>query len=362
MLFADGSSAWNGLPTVLHQLLMKQQACSVSVKSISISPTGRWFVLYDDGTFDANLPPLCRRAFDSLVEEYSPTINNIWLGKRGMFCIDYEITDKLLTVAPQAVKFSKCTFSSHFVDKHSVWRTIHDFEKKLVDLKTFPPIRVVKKKNSDTWITLDNRRLFVFRKAGISSIRVLVLADIPENIKSYDVAEILPCKCKECQRKQKKKKSNDNTRIRNAEKVSFGTFYIPRPKENIQSSGNISLSPPKKENLSLLLPKEENIRSLGNLSLLPTKEENTISFGNLCPSISRKKKDQTLLSFSLPNPYPQLLYGESFQDNNHLSLFTHSFVATRSCYKGKMGSKDRASFPKCVRRTSPFCVNSARVF
>jgi len=216
IVFKDGSSAWNHLPRKLHQLLKKRKKNSVAVRNISISHNGDWFVSYKNGTYDFQLPELCNEAFNTLIHECSPKIDHVWLGKHGAFCIVYDIPTKYSSLSAWDICFSQDSIESHFTTKQSVWKVISDLEKNILDCTTFNPIDVVRKQNQ--WISLNNRRLFVFQNAGINNIPVRVIEQIPRDIKPYRSVQVLPCKCESCgfgefstRYSEKQDKENDDT-------------------------------------------------------------------------------------------------------------------------------------------------------
>ena len=60
MLWEDGSSAWEGLPTRLHNKLNGRQRSLPGVESLSVGPNAEWFVRFADGSWRANgLPDDC---------------------------------------------------------------------------------------------------------------------------------------------------------------------------------------------------------------------------------------------------------------------------------------------------------------
>merc|ERR1712228_1076482 len=126
------------------------------------------------------VPAACRRAIDSLLRKCSPRIDHIWLGKDDTFCIRYEIEGKLTHLSPWELWFSEASIQPHFVDGSSLWKTISDLEMRTLDPTEFPVIRVIRK--NKRWISLDNRRLFVFQNATISSIPVVAFDASPQKV------------------------------------------------------------------------------------------------------------------------------------------------------------------------------------
>lgn len=220
ILFEDGSSLWNGLPKDLHLMLkrqlLKQQKSSLKVKGLSISPEGHWFVSFSDSSWYVKLPPGCRRTVDSLLHECAPRIDHIYLGKEGAFCICYEVQGKETHLSPWEISFSETSVPAHFADGCSLWKTISDLEKNILDPTKFPPIRVVRK--DKRWISLDNRRLFVFQNAAISSIPVITFDASPQKTFNIHRSVNIPrCNCKQCgydngsrEEKNKQEKSNND--------------------------------------------------------------------------------------------------------------------------------------------------------
>jgi len=200
ILFVDGSFSWNSLPKSLHQVLERTQSQSTPNKRIhrlSVSPDGHWFISYCDGTWDANVSQLCQREIDSLLKEHPDVwIENVVLGKQGMYCIVYDIVTKISGLSPWQIRFSKNSISSHFSKNDCLWSTISDLEQHILDPEDFPPIRVVQQNNN--WVSLDNRRLFLFQNARIVSIPVIILDKYVDEIESYTSVSVLPCKCEKC--------------------------------------------------------------------------------------------------------------------------------------------------------------------
>lgn len=93
IIFKDDSFVWNEVPQSLHKILEEKKKYMVKIKFVSISPHEKWFVAYEDGTWDAELPPMCRKIFKTTLNNNSIRINNLWLGKRGMYCIQYKTLD-----------------------------------------------------------------------------------------------------------------------------------------------------------------------------------------------------------------------------------------------------------------------------
>merc|ERR1712130_949613 len=111
---------------------------------------------------------------------------------------------------PQQIFYSQHSIEPHFVDNSSVAMTIREILKNKIDPETIPPIRVIQDDNR--WISLDNRRLFVFRNAVISPIVVIVLNTYFKPSNFYSNAELIPCKCQECVHKTTAVKSSKKQR------------------------------------------------------------------------------------------------------------------------------------------------------
>jgi len=139
---------------------------------------------------------LCKEAFDNLINECSPKIDHVWLGKHSAFCIVYDIPTKCSTLSAWDICFSQPSIESHFSTKQSIWKVISDLEKNILNCKAFNPIGVVRKENQ--WISLNNRCLFVFQNAGIHNIPVIIIGQPPKDIKPYRSVQVFPCKCKSC--------------------------------------------------------------------------------------------------------------------------------------------------------------------
>jgi len=257
ILFQDGTSAWNRLPKSLHQLLKQRKKQSKNVKSVSVSPDGDWFVSYCDGTWDSHLPPSCQRAFDSLFQECSPRIDHVALGKQDVYCIVYDIHSQFFTLSPLQISFSKSYVSAHFDDNQSLWSVIRNLEKNTLDPSTFPPIRVVRK--DDKWISLDNRRLFVFQNASISSISVNMLNQSFEVTDSYRSVKVKSCSCKECDFAKYKEKSTERNRKSCNDAWARSWSWRLFMEEETPPSAFLLAN-------SLILPSIRNSEYLGNIS------------------------------------------------------------------------------------------------
>ncbi|KAH9312953.1 hypothetical protein KI387_027988, partial [Taxus chinensis] len=81
-------------------------------------------------------------------------------------------------VNPKQVRFSQASIASHFSSKHGKGTSLNDVCTKLkiseLTLSDFPPIRLSKDRNGDMQ-SHHNRRLWVFREAGVSNGRLFAL-------------------------------------------------------------------------------------------------------------------------------------------------------------------------------------------
>lgn len=196
ILFDDGNAKWHYLPRALHLLLTQKSKSGVVIKRVATSPDGYWYVSFVDGTWCAQTSSQFDEALESLQRDCM-AIDNVWLGYGGAFVILYGCHMKTIPLSPNDILFSKNTIPAHF-DDCSVWKMVSELKKKKLSQKFVPPIRVVKKENK--WISLDNRRLFVFQKACISEILVIVMTDYKnlETVNGYVSTLILQCNCDEC--------------------------------------------------------------------------------------------------------------------------------------------------------------------
>lgn len=276
ILFQDGSSLWNSLPQSLHKMLKRH--LSKRIKEISISPDGRWFVSFCNDTWKADLSAPCRRAIDTLLRECSPKIDHIWLGKKDAFCIRYEVYGKLKHLSPWEISFSETSVPAHFENDFSLWKAISDLEKNVLDSTTFSPIRVVRKDKQ--WVSLDNRRLFVFQNASISSIPVIAFDTALQNIKLYRSVNVQRCNCKQCDYEQdtntagslgKHEEINNDAWARSWSWLLFLTEKNP-PSALLLAD---SLVLPSVQHFNRTLPKY--IPSVGLTTVKELRKENSIS-------------------------------------------------------------------------------------
>jgi len=195
ILFQDGSSVWEGLPHTLHSVLKRRKKTS-RVTDISISPEGYWFVGFEDGDWRAHPPQECRRAIDSILKESATAISHVWLGAKGAYCILYGYYGKSTNSSPWKISYSQKSIPAHFSNGVSVWKAIGDIEKNVLDPSVFPPIHVIKK--DDRLVTLDNRRLFVFQNASVSSIQIIIIDKPYLQAQCYYSVKVSSCKCTQC--------------------------------------------------------------------------------------------------------------------------------------------------------------------
>lgn len=196
ILFCDGFSKWKMLPEKLNDLLEEAQNLSIRVEKITISPNADWFVSFSDNTWQISSQSLCRSALNSIMKEHGSKIENVWLGQNGAFCIVYDYDGKLSTLPPNDIYYSSTEIPAHFVDNYSIRKTVIDINKGKVDYGEIPPIRVVK--DGDKWISLDNRRLYVFRNAVTSPILAIIMNTPFKQVKAYSDVKIAACECQDC--------------------------------------------------------------------------------------------------------------------------------------------------------------------
>merc|ERR1712130_591083 len=120
---------------------------------------------------------------------------NVFMAKRGAYCILYDIPGALSKLHSSQIFYSVKNISPHFDNKQSLWQTLSDLEKNVLAVNMFPTIRVVKQNKK--WISLDNRRLFVFQNSVNCEVPVFI---IPQHapLESYRSVNVLDCSCKCC--------------------------------------------------------------------------------------------------------------------------------------------------------------------
>ena len=112
--------------------------------------------------------------------------NTYFVGDNAVLVHNYpgsDIDDNIrqsTNVDPQDIRFSQDSISSRFKNGNSVSDTIDKLKTGELTAKDFPNIRVVKRDGK--LYTLDNRRLYCFKEAGLESIPV-IFASLKEELK-----------------------------------------------------------------------------------------------------------------------------------------------------------------------------------
>ncbi|KAH9319118.1 hypothetical protein KI387_020887, partial [Taxus chinensis] len=88
----------------------------------------------------------------------------------------------LVDVDPNQVRFTQSSIASHFSDKHGKGTSLSDASNQLksgeLTPSDFPPIRV-SKDASGVMQSHDNRRLWVYREAGMTNVKAEVVSKPP---------------------------------------------------------------------------------------------------------------------------------------------------------------------------------------
>jgi hypothetical protein len=177
--FEDGSTLWNNVPADLSRLAAKWKVDRV------YSDGNNWLATFDNGGWEySGLPDgLWSKIPSSLL---AGSIRFLGLSPDGgsyfasikskiWWCAPDIIFDTLMNPVPtrlpqSAIYFTNNSISRWFQDGGSVDDAISELSYQYIAPDDFPPIRVVFHQKG--WWSLDNRRLYCFREAGVRHVPV----------------------------------------------------------------------------------------------------------------------------------------------------------------------------------------------
>ncbi|KAG4081307.1 hypothetical protein H8356DRAFT_1079984 [Neocallimastix lanati (nom. inval.)] len=171
--FTDGRYGWYGLPSTLdHELERRDDGA----KKLWLSPANDWsyFVLWEDGTSNWHHEDSFTESLDieddneSLV---SDTASTVYLNGEPI-----ELTeDKILYLDPKDILYSQESIDNCFRDGRSIRRTMRLLRNGEIKIEDFPPIKVCIDKSTGNYYTTANKRLWVYREAGLDEIPVYLI-------------------------------------------------------------------------------------------------------------------------------------------------------------------------------------------
>jgi hypothetical protein len=177
--FKDGSHCWNNIPISLHNKINGRQKQLPAVKSICIGEDA-WFVQFEDDSWSWNgrwpVASELLRGVKSLYHfSISPSLDSFLIAhseglnwsSNALSQILYEYLD------PADIHFTQKSIGERFSNGRSIYSTVKQLQRGEIEAEDFPPIHVFC--FDDCWWSLDNRRLWTFKNAGLNSIPVKVV-------------------------------------------------------------------------------------------------------------------------------------------------------------------------------------------
>jgi hypothetical protein len=176
--FEDGSNCWENIPTSLHNKINGRQKRLPEVKSLCIGEDDAWIVQFEDGSWAWNE---LSSNLDEVMEEinsldhfsFSPSMDSYMVTTKGgriRWC-----SNKLSQILedhmdPDDIRFTQSSIKDTFSDGRSLYGAVKKLKCERIEVYDFPTIHVFY--FYDSWWSLDNRRLWTFKKAGLDSIPI----------------------------------------------------------------------------------------------------------------------------------------------------------------------------------------------
>jgi len=174
---------WCGVPSRMDQLLKTRHQHTVTWAQLGCN--GAYFLKYSDGQYywgglHESLDELLTNNQAEITRVYlSPSDNDVYYVEYTSQSAEWKAAtsfhnevDSQMHLDPYIILYTNNSIADRFSCGRSIYEVADDLRNGNVDVEDIPAIRVVK--FEEGWYALDNRRLWTFANAEVSSIPVIV--------------------------------------------------------------------------------------------------------------------------------------------------------------------------------------------